>query len=78
MPTDPARELIIYQASVWLTKLQCDRSPPSELLAAFARWLTQSPLHIREFLLMTALDRELQLMDVERVLKVCGPIRGQP
>jgi len=53
------------EAAEWLAVL--DAANPEER-ARFARWITESPLHLREFLLMTSLENELYCLDPKRGL----------
>jgi transmembrane sensor len=55
---------LAHQASQWVTVLRGKASRAE--LAAFAEWLKTSPRHIREFLLMTSLEKELHQIDPER------------
>jgi transmembrane sensor len=48
---------IAERASEWLERLAEDSSP--EVHAAFATWVAESPLHVREFLNIAAIDRLL-------------------
>jgi len=56
---------IAEEAAEWLAVL--DAANP-EQRASFARWITESPLHLREFLLMTSLESELHRLDPKRGL----------
>lgn len=55
------------EAAAWLEALagggQAER-------AAFAEWIRESPRHVRAFLLMTALDRELEGVDGDRKQRI--------
>jgi transmembrane sensor len=54
------------EAAAWLEALQ--QGGP-EARKAFARWVKESPRHIRAFLLMSALDVELDGVDRDRILQ---------
>ena len=58
---------LAQQSVAWLHALK-DRRP--EMGAAFVDWLMESPRHLREFLLMTALDRELSRLDPAHAIDV--------
>jgi transmembrane sensor len=55
------------QASAWLEVLA---APNAEQRAEFVAWLKESPVHVREFLLMLAVDRALAEIDAERIRPV--------
>jgi transmembrane sensor len=55
------------RAAEWLCTLE-DAGPDE--LSRFADWVRESPLHAREFLLMSAVDGELARMDPQRRLHV--------
>jgi transmembrane sensor len=62
MKTDRALDKVIAeQASHWVTVLR--RKASRQELADFAIWLKSSPQHIREFLLMVAIEKELHSVD---------------
>lgn len=67
----------VEQASEWLTALE-DGLEPRER-TAFAAWLSESPLHVRDFLNATAVDRLLERIDRDRridIEAIRGSIRG--
>jgi transmembrane sensor len=55
---------LAHQASEWVTRLR-RRATPAEL-ASFAEWVKTSPRHMRDFLLMSAIERELHHIDASR------------
>ncbi len=55
---------LAHQASEWLTVLR--RKASRQELAAFAEWLKTSPRHVRDFLIMAAIEKELHHVDAER------------
>src|SRR3989442_13010987 len=57
---------IAEEAAEWLAVL--DSANPAQR-AKFARWITESPLHLREFLLMTSLESELRCLDPKHGLR---------
>lgn len=56
------------QAAQWLLRLDEDFGPRQRAL--FAAWLKQSPRHAEEFLLLTALWRQLDHVDPQRRIDV--------
>jgi transmembrane sensor len=64
---DQHERLILEQCSEWMERLKHATDAERE---EFGEWLLQSPLHVRHFLMMTALDEELRRFDPERTLKV--------
>jgi transmembrane sensor len=66
---------VAEHASAWLEMLAEGAGPRER--AAFAAWLTESPVHVREFLNMAALDRLLDGIDPERRMAVEGD-RARP
>ena len=57
---------VAEEAAEWLAVL--DSANPAQR-AKFARWISESPLHLREFLLMTSLESELRGLDLRRGLR---------
>src|SRR5262245_16618946 len=57
---------LAHQASEWVTVLR--RTATREELAAFAEWLKTSPRHVRDFLIMVAIEKELHGVDSQRKL----------
>jgi len=66
---------IAEEAAEWLAEL--DAANP-EQRARFARWITESPLHLREFLLMTSLESELHGLDPKIGLSREAILRAVP
>jgi transmembrane sensor len=56
--------VLAHQASEWVTRLR-RKTTPAEL-ASFAEWVKTSPRHMRDFLLMSAIERELHHVDAQR------------
>jgi len=65
---------IARQAAQWLEIL---KSAGTVERTAFAKWIKESHAHLREFLLITALDYELSQIDAQRHLDV-GSILAEP
>jgi transmembrane sensor len=59
--TQEVEHTLTQQASAWVTVLK--RGPSKRERAAFAEWLKVSPRHVREFLTMAAIERELPHVD---------------
>jgi transmembrane sensor len=55
---------VAEQAARWAVRLEAANK---DTQAQFARWLRQSPLHIQEYLLLTAVDRELAAVDLSDI-----------
>lgn len=55
---------IAHQASQWVTVLSRTATPAE--LAAFAEWIRTSPRHIRDFLTLSAIEKELREIDPQR------------
>jgi transmembrane sensor len=62
-----ANQAIAEEAARWVVELE--ESRPGDL-AEFAAWLTASPSHVEEFLVASALWRELDHIDPERRVRV--------
>lgn len=60
---------IAAQAAQWFTTLEED---PVSDRAAFVEWLTRSPLHVQEFLNISAVHRMFENIDPEHQLDVAG------
>lgn len=58
---------IAEQAAQWFTTLEEDRATDR---AAFAEWISRSPLHVQEFLNISAVHRMFEKVDPERRLDV--------
>jgi len=58
---------LAQQAGAWLHAIKDGRP---ELRATFVDWLMESPRHVREFLLMAALDHELSRLDAAHTINV--------
>jgi transmembrane sensor len=58
-----SKSAVTQQAAEWTEILK--NAGPQER-AAFDEWLTESPQHVREFLLVSAVDRALDSVDTER------------
>jgi transmembrane sensor len=58
------------QAAEWFTQLEADPDPAQQ--AAFARWISQSPLHIRAFLMISASERVMEEMKPETWATIPG------
>lgn len=64
--TEQIDKLLAEESARWTEVL---KSGDERDLAAFAAWSRKSPQHMRHFLMMTALDRELAHLDPQRELK---------
>ena len=58
---------LAQQSAAWLHALKDRRC---KRRAAFVDWLVESPRHVREFLLMAALDHELSRLDAAHTIDV--------
>ncbi len=56
-------DLRAQQASAWVTDLS---RPDKDQRRAFLKWLHESPLNVREFLLAYSLDQSLGQLDAKR------------
>lgn len=75
MNTEQTRERLIYeQAARWHAVMQ--KQPSAQEREAFDQWLLESQRHIRCYLLVTAMDRELTRMDPQRQLAVEPLVAG--
>jgi transmembrane sensor len=60
-PNQEVERALAHQASEWVTVLS--RKASRDELAAFAEWLKTSPRHVRDFLVMAAIEQELHRVD---------------
>ena len=65
-------QVLAQQTSEWIEVLN---EGTAEEHAAFVEWLKESPRHVREYLLMVALDKELTQLDSERECDVSALLR---
>ncbi len=74
MSTHRQDELAIsQQAAEWLTALE---ESDADRRAAFATWLVQSPVHVREFLNLTAIHRLFDDLDPQKRIDVLALLGG--
>lgn len=59
-PHEQSQALLNQQASAWVEILQRGRKEDCD---AFIQWLTESPRHVRDYMLMETLDAELAQLD---------------
>jgi transmembrane sensor len=64
------------EAAEWLFRLEDD--PTAACKAEFASWAARSPLHMEQFLLVTAASRELDGLDPEQRIDVEALLRAMP
>lgn len=72
--TQQAEQALAHEAAEWLDRLQ---ENSSETRAAFAKWLTTSPLHVKMFLELSSVDRLLDALDREQMIDVDEMLRGE-
>lgn len=66
--------LLAEESAEWTERL---KHGDRHTRAAFAKWSRTSPLHLRHFLMMVALDQELERVDPEKRIAV-PPVSDQP
>jgi transmembrane sensor len=60
---------VTEQAAEWFTLFE-DGTGSAEERAAFSKWMTESPLHVRAFLNVSAVDRMVEGVDPEQELAI--------
>lgn len=80
MHMKPLREddlRIAEEAAEWLHRLH-EQGEDAACLSALSAWLRQSPRHLEEFLMITAISKELDAVDPERHIDVRSLLAEAP